>query len=391
MSNKTLFDDIDIMKMQKQYMDALMAFMPAQSSASSNNPFNQSSPWIDAVDSWWNSVKPGLDYSKGNLYEKIVGQCRNYYFLSDQFSKLMEGMDQNKNSHDEFISFINDNFKQMESAFLENKQLFNWTSLVDSIEQPFEMAKSAFSNASLFSGDIMHDLSPEMKKMRDRFLTIPGLGYSRETQEKMQEAIRLWAVYQDNYQEYQTTMSGLNHEAMDLMRKKILKMHESGEEVTSMRQIYHLWVDVNEKVYGEYVLTKEYAEMNGRLVNSLMAFKKQSHEITEDILTTMNLPTSKSIKSLEKRQHDLRQQVRKLEQQIKELKSKPETKRKTKAVAKKKKKVTKNQIKKSSSNSNVVEINKSRKKKKKVTKKVNKAARKSGKSSDDKGMIKIKF
>ena len=141
--------------------------------------------------------------------------------------------------------------------------------------------------------------------------------------------------------------------------------------------------------------------MNGRLVNSMMAFKKQSHEITEDLLSEMHMPTTKSMDELERRHYELSKQVNKMQVEIKNLKKQLEQKNTKTAVVKKetkpvvrRKKITKKEV--VSPSSNVVELKQVKKKAtttvkpaKKKTK--HKAKLKTKNKSANKGMIEIKF
>lgn len=398
-NNQSPFDYSNWAEVQKKYMDALTSFNSA-------NPFtnkatvSQESFWVKAMDDWWKSVKSGTYNEKESLFEKVIDQCRNYYFMSEQFSNLIEGMSNLKSKNEDITSFINKKFQEMESFLTANQNNFHWSNLVDICEQPVELMKKAISSMPFNYGDLFADVSPEAKRIRDQYLSIPGVGYSREMQEKLQETVRLWAVYQDNYQEYQLALSKLNHEALELMRKKILRMIKKDEELNSMRQIYDLWVESNEQVYADYVLTSEYSDLNGRLVNSLMAFKKQSHEITEEMLAAMNMPTSKALNTLEHRQYELRKQVRMLETQLKSLQK--EIKEKNKQVAVKTKgtrnTTKKKQIKKQAveEKSTVVQFRPVKKKVVKFTNTVKKKTkrktkRKTKNKSANHGMIELKF
>ncbi len=309
---KSPFDNSAWSDIQKQFMDALMG---------NRAPAPSSPGWADAMEFWWRAFKPDTAPANDNVLSKMFEQCRSYYVLSQQFSEIYQSMQKAQQTTEDFNQFLNEQFQTLESTLSENQQLFNWTSFVEKCEQPAEVLRNFMSNTPLYTGDVFNELSPELKKVRERFLSVPGVGYSRETQEKMQEALRLWANYQDKYQEFHSVMSRLNHDALALMRKRLVKMHKQGESVDSMREIYNIWVDSNEKVYGEFVFTEEYAELNANLVNSLMAFKNKSHEINEDYLKSMNLPTSSSIQALEKRQYELRKQVRALEAEMKAVKS----------------------------------------------------------------------
>jgi class III poly(R)-hydroxyalkanoic acid synthase PhaE subunit len=181
---------------------------------------------------------------------------------------------------------------------------------------------------SHLSGNILNfstlyeSINPEMKKIRNQLLSIPNVGQNREIQDKLQKLIKLGIIYQEYNNEHQLVMAGLRQEALELMRKKILHMSKNGDEFTSMRQIYDLWIDSNEKEYGNYVLTKEYSELKGKLVNSQTAFMKLSHEVNEDILTAMNLPTTRAMNELERRHYELRKKVKALESELQTLKEK---------------------------------------------------------------------
>lgn len=412
---KMPFEGMDWSEMQKQFFEAFTKYNqpsnPFATSPFSTSAFSpQTNNWSDAMDLWWQAFKPDAAPASNNVFNKMLQQAKTYFMLSEQFSKLYQGMEQSKKNTDDFVHFLNEQFQNIESVIAENHQLFSWSNFIDQCEKPAELLNNLATNTPLFSGEVINDFSPEMRKLRERFLTTPSVGYSRESQDKLQEAIRLWANYQDNYQEFHAVMSKLNHDALGRMRKKLLKMHKAGEKVESMRQVYNIWVESNEKVYGEFVFTDEYADMNARLVNSLMAFKNKSHEITEDYLSSMNLPTSGAIDALERRQHELRKQVKTLTNELKSLQTQLKQQKQTPAAqpaaekttekavtsaakprtAKRKTKAKKKSAKKSSK---VVDFKKSKRaKQKKQQVKSGQSRSKQAENAEDKqGMIEIKF
>lgn len=391
MSNKerTPFDEFDWSEMQKKYMDALMAFKSPEST--------MDSVWVNAMDDWWKSAKTDMPYESSNIFEKVLDQCRNYYVMSEQFSRLLDGMNSSGNNKDQMTDFINKSFKEIESAFSNGKNTFNLNGFLNNFEQPIDLMKSAFSTSAFDPGEILGGLNPDLGKLRDQMLSIPGLGYSREAQDKSKYAIKLLANYQENFQEYQSVMLRLNQEGLDLMRERIISMSKEGESIDSMRQIYDLWIESNEKVYGDYVYTKEYAELNGRLVNSMMAFKKKSHEITEDMLSELHMPTIKSMDELERRHYELRKQVNEMRAEINNLKKQLQQKNSKTVVVKKESKPVVRRKKKekkrvTANSSNVVELKPAKKKVASNVKAVKKKTKqKTKKTSADKGMIEIKF
>jgi class III poly(R)-hydroxyalkanoic acid synthase PhaE subunit len=334
--NKRETDEINWAEFQKKYFDALTSFNSANSSFEKPNPFAHSI-WNNAMEDWWKSMKmkSGTSYENQNLFEKVIEQCRNYYFMSEQFSSLIEGISKFENNKNDVTDFINNKFEELQSMFSKAQDNDSWNKFLgemnwadfqkryfDLDENPFDNMNSQLSGNILNFANIYESLNPEMKKIRNQLLSVPNVGQNREIQDKLQKLIKLGIVYQDYNNEHQLVMAALSQEALELMRKKILSMSKKGDDFTSMRQIYDLWIESNEKVYGDYVLTKEYSELNGKLVNSQMAFMKLGQEVNEDVLTALNLPTTRAMNDLERRHYELRKKVKELESELQVLKGK---------------------------------------------------------------------
>ncbi len=347
--NKT--DDLNWSDFQEKYFDALKSFNSADTLFNNNSSAN--SFWSSAIDQWWTSVKTGENTHNENLFEKIVGQSQNYYFLGEQFSNLINGISSLNNKKD-VNSFINKTFEDLQSMFSQKSSGLSWGSLSGAFDMPFAGMKNNTSDGMFDFSNMFDFNNADMKAMRNKLLSMPGIGHSRESQEKIQKLIKLGAIYQDNAIENQEVMTQLSQDALELMRKKILHMNKKGENFESMRQIYDLWVESNEKVYADHAFTNEYSELNGRLVNSQMAFMKLSQEVNEDILTAMNIPTNSTVNELERRHYELRKKVKELESELKAIKegiskqkpTKSDSVVKTKSVSTTKKKTAKKKVSK---------------------------------------------
>ena len=242
--------------------------------------------------------------------------------MSEQFSKLIEGITACEGNNKAILDCINAKFKELRSAFAAAAHNPGPADLTQQYQALLALLMQT-AGAGLTPWFEAGAFSPEdgIGRLRARLLSMPGLGYGRETQDKLQELLRLWGDYQDNYQEYQSAMTRLNQQSLALMRKAVIKLSRNNEDIGSMKQLYDLWIESNERAYGEYVFTDEYAELNGRLVNSLMAFRQKQNEIGEAILTAMNMPTMSAMNTLERRQHRLRKQIKTLEAELQALKS----------------------------------------------------------------------
>ena len=335
---KAAASDPDWLGMQRRYLDALSS-LGAGSPFAAGNPFQAASPfsplnpfgapagpapgasWANAMHGWWPSARPAAPDDTRDFFGKVLEQSRHYWSMSAQFSKLIEDIAACEGNNKAILDCINARFKALQAAAAVacNPDPADPTQQYEAL---LALMQAAGAGLSPWLSAGAGAFSPEagIGRLRARLLSMPGLGYSRETQDKFQALLRLWGEYQDNYQEYQSIMTRLNQKSLALMQKAIIKRAKKDEGIRSMKQLYDLWIESSERAYGEYVFTDEYAALNGRLVNSLMAFRQKQNEISEDILAAMNMPTMRAMNTLERRQHQLRKQIKALEAELQTLK-----------------------------------------------------------------------
>ena len=326
---KAASGDPDWLGMQRRYLDALSS-LGAGSPFGAGNPFQAASPfsplnpfgapagpapgasWANAMHGWWPSARPAAPDDTRDFFGKVLEQSRHYWSIGAQFSKLIEDIAACEGNNKAILACVKDRFKALQAVCAAAACNPGPAHFTEQYEALLALMQTAGAGAFLPEAGI--------GRLRARLLSMPGLGYSRETQDKFQELLRLWGEYQDNYQAYQSVMTRLNQESLALMQKAIIKRSKKDEDIRSMKQLYDLWIESSERAYGEYVFTDEYAALNGRLVNSLMAFRQKQNEISEDILAAMNMPTMRAMNTLERRQHQLRKQIKTLEAELQTLK-----------------------------------------------------------------------
>lgn len=337
---KAAAGDPDWLDMQRRYLDALSSLsagspfataspFQAASPFSPLNPFGApagpapGAPWANAMHGWWPSARPAAPDDTRDFFGKVLEQARHYWSMSAQFSKLIEDIAACEGNKKAILDCVNVRFKALQAACAAAARNPGPAHFTEQYEALLAFMQTAGAGFSPWLAAGAGAFSPEggIGQIRARLLSMPGLGYSRETQDKLQELLRLWGEYQDNYQEYQSVMTRLNQESLALMQKAIIKRSKKDEGIRSMKQLYDLWIESSERAYGEYVFTDEYAALNGRLINSLMAFRQKQNEISEDILAAMNMPTMRAMNTLERRQHQLRKQIKTLEAELQTLKS----------------------------------------------------------------------
>lgn len=55
------------------------------------------------------------------------------------------------------------------------------------------------------------------------------------------------------------------------MEQQLVERASGGQMIENLRELYNLWVDCNEKTYGQMLRGAAYSELSGRLFNTLLA------------------------------------------------------------------------------------------------------------------------
>jgi class III poly(R)-hydroxyalkanoic acid synthase PhaE subunit len=205
---------------------------------------------------------------------------------------------------------LQDGFANMDSGnwqFSSASPVDNWQKLFNTMFSSENMKSNQFSN-----------LQVDFEK----FSSLVGLGENKQAHEQMQEGLRLWKEYQDNYQAYRETFNNIGLKSLDKLQEKIMALAKQEKSISSLRDLYDLWVDSHEEAYSDFVLTEDYSQLYGRLINSMLAFRSHSQQFTSESLKSLNLSTVDKQDTLQQELLDVKQQQRQDKKRIKLLEEK---------------------------------------------------------------------
>ena len=314
---------------QRKFWDAWMD-MTRQASNAATQDQAPENPWASALDQWWKAVSPmaaGSAPLLQDFYDKLIGMGRSYFSMAERVSG--KPGDDRKTAGDNVSDWL-DQVRAACNAWgasLSTQQDSHIRDFMSFWNMPMDTWQRTVSSFSPMPGDFMKALHPEgadamagdMREHLDRFLSMPGVGYSRESQEQYQQLARLVLDYQKAMQDYGIALSKVGVKSTDRFQEKLNEATSSGEPVTSLRAFYDLWVDACEEVYGEYAMSAEYSEMYGEMVNALMAVKRDGSLLVDEMLESMNMPTHREINTLHHRLHQMRRDYQALREEIDQL------------------------------------------------------------------------
>lgn len=178
----------------------------------------------------------------------------------------------------------------------------------------------------------------------NQFLSIPGIGPFRESQEKQQAGIKLAMEYQQASHLFNQSSLRVSIESLQSFQKLRTDLNDGkdSQAPSTLRGIYDLWIEVSEASYADFAMSEEYQTLYGDMVNRLMKLKKHHSEMLDDTMASMNLPTRKEIDTMQERLQQTRRDNKALRRELKEIRAmlavkKPSVKRPTvkKATVKK--------------------------------------------------------
>jgi class III poly(R)-hydroxyalkanoic acid synthase PhaE subunit len=279
------------------------------------------SPMESAMEHWWQGLSPGANDMTRDFMNKMMEQTQSYF-------RMAEGYYKNAGESESWMDAANRTAADLQKLFGGNMEnVFGNTEAAgdDAMhkmmafwEMPMDNWQRMISSLSLMPGDLLRNM-PHSGGL-ERFLSAPGLGYTREEERQYKQLTQRVVEYQRCLGEYMGFFSNLGLLSANRLKEKIDSMIAEGKQVESARGLYDLWVGSSEEVYGEQVMTPEYAKIHGSMVNSLMALKQKLGQLVDEALGGLNMPTRRELRTLQDRLQESRRDSKAMQAEIELLK-----------------------------------------------------------------------
>jgi len=280
------------------------------------------SPWEGAMDHWWQAVSPSLQGMPRDFMEKMLDQGKALFRMGDDISRQMTAGQDWASAIEKTMTDMQKTFEDSIGAVTGSADAGNGNPALSNLmgfwEMPMDNWQRMASSLSLMPGDILRNFSPHGHM--DRFLSAPGLGYTREEEEQYKDTVQCAINYQQALAEYARFFSRTGILSVERMKQKVQELTEGGDTIDSARGLYDLWISACEEVYGEQVMAPEYARIHGHLVNALMALKQRLGQMVDTSLGALNMPTRRELRTLQDRLQETRRENKALRSDLNQLK-----------------------------------------------------------------------
>jgi class III poly(R)-hydroxyalkanoic acid synthase PhaE subunit len=147
----------------------------------------------------------------------------------------------------------------------------------------------------------------------------PGLGLTREFNEKLQLGFDAWVSWQLATMEYQGVVGELWEQAFKQFQEDLIALAEKDEKIETLRDFVLLWTRGAEQVFTDAFQTEKYVLAQGQMLNAAMAYRVHEREIIEVLLNLYDLPTRSELDETHRRIYELRKEVKALKKTIAEM------------------------------------------------------------------------
>lgn len=284
--------------------------------------------WAKGLEQWWqafNQQQTPTNNQFADVFQRVVDMGKHYMSMAENAFTLTSADDDAANSVQAWMTMMENSFKSWEQQLGMNQsttQLFEagqasmqgWQKVLDSMGMS-EFGNNVMQQMTGFQMPTSENWNSQLKKM----LSSATLGYARESQADMQELGRLTLEYQEAMDAYLKAFAEQGVKSIEALRERVGQLASEGQSISSLRELYDLWVDVNEEVYAEFANSDRYQVVYGDTVNTLMALKEAMNSFLDTQYQAANLPTRSEMNAAFKKQQATSRENRQLKKQLKDL------------------------------------------------------------------------
>ena len=151
-----------------------------------------------------------------------------------------------------------------------------------------------------------------------QLLQAPGLGSSRELDEKLRLGFAAWLDMQTASYEYQVVVANAWVESFKSLMEELVNQAEKGEQL-SLRDFLNKWSGLADDIFKTTFASDAYVAAQSKLVNAMMSYRKRQRAVSEVVLQALDLPTRSEVDEAHRRIYELRKEIKALQKTVVEM------------------------------------------------------------------------
>jgi len=160
----------------------------------------------------------------------------------------------------------------------------------------------------------LRDLSHAIQSgfLGNQWLNAPTFGPAREHQARWQSLLKLQKQYQASAEAYTDTIRKVIEDAYKRFEDKLAAHEDPGEQLSSARALFDLWIDAAEEAYEHMALSEHFRDIYGTLANAQMRLRAATQQEIERACELMGIPLRSEMDTAHRRITELERQIQRL-------------------------------------------------------------------------------
>ncbi|WP_312318906.1 class III poly(R)-hydroxyalkanoic acid synthase subunit PhaE [Stenotrophomonas sp.] len=151
-----------------------------------------------------------------------------------------------------------------------------------------------------------------VQKELEPWLQSPAFGPAREHQARWQGLMRAQQEYQEHARAYVEQIQQALDDAYALFEQRLSEHEQPGNQLTSARAMFDLWIEVAEEAYAKVALSEPFQQVYASLGNAQMRLRGAAQQEVERLCEALGLPTRTEMDAAHRRITELERLVRRM-------------------------------------------------------------------------------
>jgi class III poly(R)-hydroxyalkanoic acid synthase PhaE subunit len=151
-----------------------------------------------------------------------------------------------------------------------------------------------------------------------RLIQSPGLGSTRELNDKFAKIFAAWQEWREASTEYYVIMAEAATRVLERALQEIGSIAERGETIQSLRQWAQPFEKVADPVLTEIFASDKFVQAQARVLNAAMAYWLCRREIVEEFLKFSDMPTRSEVDEIHQTLYEQRKEIKALKKVLTE-------------------------------------------------------------------------
>jgi class III poly(R)-hydroxyalkanoic acid synthase PhaE subunit len=166
--------------------------------------------------------------------------------------------------------------------------------------------------------EFLNRLTDVYQKEYRQFLNIPQLGLTKFYQEKINQALDKFNLFQAAMAEFMHLLSVPVDKSLRVMQEKLAELTQAGKLPEDLKPYYQMWIKILEGHYMSLFQSGQYTETMARTIDAFNQFLAARNSVLEDAFKLLPVCTHRDMDEVNREVYLLKRRIRSLEKKLRD-------------------------------------------------------------------------